>query len=80
MKYSDGTRSTLKGRAKMVMVFVDGRELTASPSLPHRTDGEVVGVPISNDAYRPLVFAEIQTTGLGFPLAPRSPGLATLNS
>lgn len=50
----------------MVTLFVDGREVAACSFLPDDTEGEVDGVVIANDAYRPFVFAEVKTTGSNF--------------
>lgn len=70
VKCEDGEESLVRGVAKMVTVFVDGRELAGCLFLPHNTEGEFDGVVVAKDAYRPFVFTEIQTTGSDFFLLP----------
>jgi hypothetical protein len=48
--------------------------------LPQEENGGVGGVRISETAMRPFVFADIQTTGTGFPSSPDHSVLFTRGS
>jgi len=60
VKYRDGKSSTIKGRAKSVHVYTDGRKMRQYVSLPHETHGKDAGVAVSKNTIRPFVFADIR--------------------
>jgi len=78
VKHRDGKSSVIKGKAKVVDVYVDGHDMGGSVSLPRDTHGEVTGVSISKNEVRPFVFADIRTTGADYPLVPNCSVMFTL--
>lgn len=73
MKCGDGESSTIQGRAKSVHVFLDGQRVEKCAYLSCDTSMTISGVCVADNAMRPFVFADIQTTGLDLPLFPTVP-------
>lgn len=68
VKCRDGKSSTIQGRAKSVHVFLDGQRMRKCAYLSRHTSVKIGGVRVADNAKRPFVFADIQTTDEGAEL------------
>lgn len=70
MKYEVGESSAIKGKAKALDVYVDGRKMRKLIMLPRETHYTVDGVRTSDNVMRRFMFADIRTTGVNHPPFP----------
>ena len=70
MRYNIGDSSVMKDRGKAIRVYVDGHKMATRAWRPPSVRGIVDGVLTSDNTIRPLMFADIQTTGTGCPPFP----------
>jgi hypothetical protein len=69
VKYKIRKSPVISDRAKSVHCYVDGHRMEECMLLPHKTGGKVTGMQTSDNTVRPFKFADIQTTGVEYPLA-----------